>query len=344
MSDIADPLRDPEFLPYRLDPLLRRVLWLRMPAAAREQAAFLDERAMPPAPEGRWAPLAALEAVPPPPRAAHAIFHIGHCGSTLLSRLLEAAPAVQALREPLPLRTLADAWPSRGGACARFSDTQADALLRGVWRALSRPLAPAVHVVVKPTSRCIPLAQALLDGFADARVVLLDMPLRPWLATLLKSEASLTDVATASDERLAWLHARGLATEHALHALDVPAQCALGWLAEQLRFAELARGPQARRVLRVDFEALLAEPSATLATVAAHFALDAGALAAAVASPHWQRYSKAPEHAYRVDDRRHDIALAKARFGAEVEAGVAAVAGVLRGHAALAASLASRIG
>lgn len=344
MSTPPAPFDDPEFLPYRLDPVLRRALWLRMPREARERAAFLDERAMPASPEGAWAGLASIEAVPVPLQTAHAIFHIGHCGSTLLSRVLEATPAVQSLREPMPLRTLVDAWSTRGTPTARLSAAQADVLLAGTWRALSRPLAPATQVVVKPTSRCIPLAGPLLDAFPDLRAVLLDMPLRPWLATLFKSETSLTDVATAADERLAWLQSQGLATGLALHALDLPAQCALGWLAEQLRFDALATGPHAARVLRLDFEDVLASPAAEIARLRAHFGFDAAAQAAALASPHWQRYSKAPEHAYRADDRAHDLALAASRFGGEVEAGIAAVRVVLDGHEAVAAKVLRRLG
>lgn len=344
MTTPSAPFHDPVFLPYRLDPVLRRVLWLRMPREAREHAAFLDERAMPASPEGAWAGLSSLEAMPPPAQLAHAIFHIGHCGSTLLSRVLEAAPSVQSLREPMPLRSLADAWPTRDAPTARLSRVQADSLLDGTWRALSRPLVPATQVIVKPTSRCIPLAGPLLDAFASMRAVLLDMPLRPWLATLFKSEASLTDVATAADERLAWLHARGLANDRALHRLDLPSQCALGWLAEQLRFDALATGPHAARVLRLDFEDVLASPADAIARLQAHFGLDDATRSAALASPHWQRYSKAPDHAYRAEDRTHDLALAASRFGGEVEAGIAAVRAVLDEAPDIAARVVARLG
>src|SRR3546814_19085261 len=37
----------------------------------------------------------------------HWLFHIGHCGSTLISRLLDVLPGLLGLREPLPLLELA---------------------------------------------------------------------------------------------------------------------------------------------------------------------------------------------------------------------------------------------
>lgn len=336
-------LRDPAFLPFRLDPLLRRLLWLRLDAAARADAAFLDERAMPAAPQGGWtAPDVLARLAPAAP--AQAIFHIGHCGSTLLSRVLEAPGRVEALREPLPLRTLAEAWPRRGAADAAFSHQDADALLRGLWTAWSRPLAPGARVLVKATSRCNALAAPLLQAFPSMRLVLLDMPLRPWLAALFKSDASLTDALVGAGERLLDLQSRGLASGRALHGLSLPAQCALGWLAEQLRFDALATGADGARVLRVDFEALLADPGPQLERVARHLELPAEVARAASASPQWQRYSKAPEHGYRADDRRHDIELALQRYGAEVEAGCAAVREALVDHPRLAEALLPRMG
>lgn len=344
MTSAVDALlRDPAYLPFRLDPLLRRVLWLRLDADARARAAFLDERAMPASPQGGWTPLDALARLPAPARPAQAIFHIGHCGSTLLSRVLEAAPAVQALREPLPLRTLAEAWPRRGAFDAAFSVDGAHGALVGAWSAWSRALAPATHVVVKATRRCNGLAAPLLEAFPTLRVVLLDMPLAPWLATLFKSEASLADALAPAGERLALLHAHGLAAGATVHGLPAPAACALGWLAEQLRFDDLASGPHASRVLRVDFEALLARPGEGVEAVADHLGLPAGTGTAALASPHWGRYSKAPEHGYRPDDRRHDLALALHRFAGEVQAGVDAVESALAGHPGLRARLAPRL-
>ena len=100
----------------------------------------------------------------------------------------------------------------------------------------------------------------------------------------------------------------------------------MAWLAERMRFHALAAGSE--RVLRVDFEALLAQPRAVLSSVAAHLQLDPGALDDAVASPWWHRYAKAAEHPYGIADRAHDQQLAQARFAGEIAQGVAWVRGV----------------
>jgi len=320
----------PVFLPFKLDLVGRRVLWLRLDEAQRREAAFLDDRAVPPNAEGGWAPLETLwsriDEVTPP---AHAIFHIGHCGSTLLSRLIDTWPDVQGLREPLPLRTLADAWPTLDEATSRLSPDQAEDTLRALWARWSQALAPRSRSVVKATSSCNGLIAPLLSQQPHMRAVLMDMPLRPYLATLLKSPNSVFDAASAAGERLRYLQHHGVATHLSLHQIPLHRQCALGWLAEQMRFDALAKGRHADRVLRLDFESLLDEPARELHRVAAHFGLDPARVDEAAVSPAWSRYSKSQSHGYGRDDRAHDIGLSMQTFGADIsdaESWVAAIA------------------
>ena len=331
------PLTDPEYLPFKLDLVARRVLFVRLGEAQRRDAAFLDERALPARPDGGWVPLDALLAHAQGSSApAHAIFHIGHCGSTLLSRLLDSWPATQGLREPLPLRLLAEAWPQLDAVDSRLSPQEAGSLLHALWLLWSRPLGMHACTVVKATSSCNGLIAPLLAAHAPMRAVLLDMPLRPYLATLLKSPDSVRDAASAAGERLRDLHARGFGDGLRLHALSLPQQCAMGWLAERVRFAAIAQ-QHPGRVLRVDFESLLADPATTLQAVATHFGLDGAGVSGALASPAWRRYSKAPDHDYGRDDRAHDLQLAQERHGVEIAAGVDWCAAFVRRHPTLAA-------
>ncbi|UHQ23373.1 hypothetical protein LVB77_01265 [Lysobacter sp. 5GHs7-4] len=336
----ASPADLPELLPFKLDLVGRRVLWLRLSAQQREEAAFLDDRAVPANAEGGWMPLASLPpAAASGARPADAIFHIGHCGSTLLSRVLGAWPEVQGLREPLPLRTLAEAWPLLGRPESRLSEPEAPELLRALWSQWSRALSPHTRSVVKATSGCNGLIAPLLERCADARAILLDMPLRPYLATLLKSPASVLDAASAAGERLCDLQARGHAAGVALHALSLPQQCAMGWLAERVRFAAHAQGAHAARVLRMDFETLLAQPEPSLQRAAAHLGLDPQGLPRALAAAAWGRYSKAQTHDYGRDDRAHDLALAMQRHADEIAQGQAWVDAIARREPALAAAI-----
>ncbi len=315
------PFDDAELLPFKLDLIGRRVLWVRLTAAQRTAAAFLDERALPPSAQGAWLPLASLATQDAIAAPVHAVFHIGHCGSTLLARLLESWATVQVLREPLPLRALAEAWAVRGRPEARLSSMQVQAMLQALQVAWSRPLGGTRTTVVKATSSCNGLAAPLLAS-GPMRAVLLGMPLRTYLAALLKSPDSVHDAAVAAGERLVSLQRAGWAEGTSLHQLSLPEQCAMGWLAERVRFDGLARGTDGPRVLHVDFEDLLSDPRAGLTAVAVHLGLPPDGIDAALASPAWTRYSKAQSHAYAASDRAHDLALSRQRFAAEIDEGL----------------------
>ena len=93
----------PGWFPHLLDPVNDRVLLVAKSEQEYRDAAFLDERSLRPNTPQQivdWSALAA--AVPPDARRdVQYIFHIGHVGSTLISRLLGELPQIFALREPL---------------------------------------------------------------------------------------------------------------------------------------------------------------------------------------------------------------------------------------------------
>lgn len=301
-----NPLQDPCFLPFKLDLAGARVLLVRLDARQRADAAFLDERALPAAAEGYWVPLDAWLAAPGAKAGMRLdwIFHIGHCGSTLLSRLLQAWPEIAPLREPLPLRALA--------AVDAVDAARTPALLLALARDWTRPLPPATRVLVKATSSCNAVAGDAMRLHPDSRALWLDMALEPWLATILKSPGSIADVVVATPERMRLLAAGNGALARELRDLAPHRQCALGWCAERVRRMRLSAAARGR-VLHVDFDDLLARPEAVLLAIAAHLDLDVARIAGALASPWWGRYSKAGEHAYAADDRDADLRLARER-------------------------------
>lgn len=291
------------------------MLFVRLDGAARAAAPFLDQRALPAAPEGYWLPLDAVLEKTATFDGAQLdwIFHIGHCGSTLLARVLQAWPTLQVLREPLPLRTLAEA--AVGNEANQNSN-----LMRHLVALWSRPLPPHSRTLVKATSSCNGLVAPTLAQLPQARAVLVDMPLPSYLATVLKSEASLADVLAAAPQRRRILAGDDPDAIAALAVLAPARQCAMAWLAEQVRFRDLATGLDGERILRVDFEALLADRRQTLTAVATHLQLPLQPLDAAMASPWWGRYSKSAGHAYGRSDRQHDLALARQRHGDAIAA------------------------
>ncbi len=327
----ASPLRDPDFLPFKLDFAGRRVLFVRMSSEQRAAASFLDERLWDPGTHGIWLSLDTLlengPSIPAP--GPDFIFHIGHCGSTLLSRLLQSWPEVQVLREPLPLRTLAEAGAPQTAPLPR----QFQVILSWLLERWGTPCAPHRRTLVKATSSCNGLINSILGASQETRAVLLDVPLETYLATLMKSEASIRDAAVSAPERRQTL-ARLTAAPSLASIPERPWEmCAMGWLAEQLRFAELAAHPRSGgQVLRIDFDRLLGNPRSVLTQISAHLRLGKSNLECALASPAWNRYSKAQSYAYSVDDRDHDMGLSRLRFGPQILAGRTWVQRFLEAH------------
>lgn len=319
---------EPGVFLHQLDLPGRRALLVDLPEVDLRRAGFLDQRALAGVRrDGGWLPLESVlaqgEALAG--RAPQAIFHIGHCGSTLLSRLLDHLPGVLGLREPLPLRTLAELYERQHAATARWSPAQVDAALAAVLGLLDRRFDGVQQVVVKATSSCNALVAPWLLRHPRARAVALRIPLRAWLATILKAPEATADALRFAPARLAALHAILGRDELRLYDHGLGEVLALGWIAECARFAHLvADAGIAPRLLPLDFEALLADPRGVLAQVAAHLGIEAPAAALdAACAAEMGRYAKATEHAYSPADRAADLAESQRRFGAEIDAGLA---------------------
>ena len=100
--------RTPELFPHALDVGTDSLTLVGLTEADYAQASFLDARIRPPSTQ--TLPFAQAEAEVSQmglEESCQFIFHIGHVGSTLLSRLLGRHSGVLALREPAILRTLA---------------------------------------------------------------------------------------------------------------------------------------------------------------------------------------------------------------------------------------------
>jgi hypothetical protein len=82
-------------------------LFMPMDRAAYRRSIFLDGRISPAAAQTMKIPVAAIVDPARKPRTTAWIFHVAHCGSTLLARALDRPAGNLVLREPLALRQLA---------------------------------------------------------------------------------------------------------------------------------------------------------------------------------------------------------------------------------------------
>lgn len=297
----------PDSYPQKLDLIRGLVLIIRIDAGTYRSASFLDDRILAPSTQGVWLPIAGVAdaaARIAEPCPLHFIFHTGHVGSTLVSRLLDETGLVLPLREPLPLRNLAEAHDVLGEPESLMNESQFGAALEMSLRLWARGYDWTRAVVVKATSSAGRMAVPLLEARPESRAICLNLGAEPYLATLLSGQNSAEDLRGHGPGRIRRLQARCAVPVDPLHQLSPGELAALGWLVETASQQDAIRQfPE--RVMAIDFDAFLADVPGSMGRVLAHFGLprDEGFLAGIGGSPVLSRYSKAPDRPYSPADR-----------------------------------------
>lgn len=304
--DLMEAQASPALYPLRFSPDGLSVQLLRLDEAAYRRASFLDARLLEQGVAAQWRAWRDLAAEADAPPRADFIFHQGHVGSTLLSRLLGEHPAIFSLREPALLRELAQ---------GRWQD-RAPALLAR----LSRTWSARQTAMIKATSFVSSLGRDLLQE-TGGRALLLTATPPAYLRTLLAGEASRYEAESLAEGRRVRLERR-LGTAVAAEGLGE--RLALGWLTEALALSDLQDGFPGR-TLWLDFDRLLDQPRAALEAALRHLHADPAELDldALLQGPILRRYAKAPEHAYDADLRRALLDEAGRRHADEVRRGMA---------------------
>jgi hypothetical protein len=265
-------------------------VFVPMDREAYHRSIFLDARISTAASRSLKVPAGAL--IDPARRAAPTgwIFHVAHCGSTLLARALDRPSANLVLREPFALRQLAFSRDSGGLALTAAM--------------LSKRYRGDLPTIVKanvPVNFLLP-ALAALDPQASA--ILLYATLRDYLLAILRS-----------DNHRDWL--RRVTTQLAVYLGDLSSlsdseRCAALWLAQIRAFTDaLAAMPNARTL---DSEIFFADPGPVLKAAAAHLAvpMSDAEIRETVEGPLFATYSKNPEQPF---DNRARLARRSALEG-----------------------------
>jgi len=307
---------------------------LRLDAAAYRAASFLDQRLLRTAPPEARVPGAQLSAagagLAP---CARYLFHTGHVGSTLLSRLIGAHEAFFSLREPALLRAAA-------GAAASLPLPLTLGLLGRTWHR-------GQHAVVKATSFVSEIAGSILALSGESAAVLVFAQPLAYLRGILAGDNSRAESRSLAAARLQRLVRRlGPGAWHS-DPRSEGEQVAMSWLCEMLALEAAARAPPAR-IRWVDFDAFLREPEPALAHIFRVLGAEPAAreIEALVAGPLMRQYSKAPEHPYDAALRREVLEAADFNHGAQIAGGMQWLAAVAAQHAPVRALLESsaRIG
>jgi hypothetical protein len=305
----------PELFPFALDPRSGAVTMLRLSRADYEQASFLDRRLAGLARPSRSLPFTQLASSV---EAAHLgescdfIFHIGHVGSTLLSRLIGRHPRCFSLREPEILRTIALAQPT--GAVGQY--------LPVFLRLWSRTFDPDARAVVKASSFVSDLAAPILARENAPKALVMGVPPETYLATIFGGENAPMEARALAPLRLARLQAR-LGITRQPQQMSLGEIVALGWACEASALAAAIK-EHAGQVHVMNFDNFLAQPYTNLQAALSHFAIAAGEdeIAAILSGPEMLTYSKAPEHSYDSALRRSVLDDGRARHCEDIREGL----------------------
>jgi hypothetical protein len=303
----------PELFPHAFDLRSGKVTLLRLSRVDYEQASFLDARIAGAGKASRALPFAQLsDAVlaAAMPESAGFIFHIGHVGSTLLSRLLGRSPTLFSLREPDILRTLAQK--------PAIAASHLPVFLK-LW---SRSWGAPAQAVVKASSFVSDLApQILARDYAPKALVMGVAPDR-YLATIFGGANAPKEARALAPFRLARLRAR-LGCAWRLEELSEGEIVALGWACEASALAA-ATAQSGKRIQVINFDGFLARPDQHLHAAFAHFGVEISAdeIASILRGPEMRTYAKAPEYSYDAELRKSVLDEGRARFPAEIRCGL----------------------
>ena len=233
------------------------------------------------------------------------IFHIGHVGSTLVSRLLGEIEGVLAIREPRLLRDLAlTPTEIRARYCAP------------VQKLMSRTFADSEIACVKATSFASEIATELVP--AGQRTLFMYATPRNYVASILAGENSVQELRIFAGKRAQRLNGRGIY----LPAQNDVGLAATAWAAEMTALEAAADAMADRQVAWADFDAMLGDMEGELARIARHFGFQAD-VASIASSSLMSRYSKAPEYDYSPALRRNLIGETVEQHAREIDSALA---------------------
>lgn len=320
----------PELYLHQINRSADKGLVIEANADFYKRAIFLDQRALSPESVGMWLPLEVIRKVTRgttgSPQPAHFIFHIGHCGSTLISRLLAEAGGVIALREPLVLRTLSEVWQDGNARSAPDSSARIEEELEFHYRLLSRTFVRSDVAMIKATSFTSNLGVPLLAMNSSNRALLLAMSAEAYVSIMLGVKDYAVDLRGFAQNRYQDLRTLLGALDFTLDELSLGELAGLAWLVELMKLAVIAETCPKQTCFQ-DFDEFLSDIKDSLKTMMLFFGLadDPSTLDRLMSSSVLNRYSKAPQYPFNAASRTLRIQEARQNAGPEIKQGLALI-------------------
>jgi hypothetical protein len=315
---------DARWLAQALDPAAGQVRLVAMDREAYRSASFLDDRMMQASVDAQIVPWPLVERAMASElrRDARWIFHIGHVGSTLVSRLLGELDSVLAIREPRLLRDLALSPPE---VRARY--------VAPVPKLMSRIFAAGEVACVKATSFASEIAPELVPP--GERALFVYATPRNYAASILAGENSVQELKMLAGSRAQRANPRGIY----LPAQNDADHAAAAWAAEMTALEASAEAMADRKIAWADFDQMLGDMEGELARIAEFFGFGAEGLTEIANGPLMSRYSKALEYEYSPGLRRELIGEVSEQFVREIDGALAMLRGAAEKSPLLARAL-----
>ena len=303
--------RDACWLAQAMNPAEGVVRLVAMDANAYRMASFLDDRLLQQKVDAQLLPWTQIEAAMADQTRQDArwIFHIGHVGSTLVSRLLGELPDVLALREPRLLRDLA---LSPAEVRSRY--------VAAVPKLMSRAFGANQLACVKATSFVSEIAPELVPP--GERALFMYATPANYIGSILAGENSVKELRLLATTRAQRLERRVPVLGPAHSDAEL---AALAWACEMTALEKASEEMPGRQIAWANFDRMLDRMETELARIVGFLGFDAeGAKIEEIArGPLMRRYSKALEYDYSADLRRDLIAEATEQHRADIERALA---------------------
>lgn len=319
----------PELFLRDVDPVRRSAALATMTEDSYRASSFLDTRVQRAGDRELAIPLDTLlrlvSAQGSPHRDIDYIFHLGHCGSSLLSRLLGELPEFLALREPPLLMGLARSHRRLEEPGFPISQSAWDELLGLSLVMLGRTWRPAQRALIKPSSHVASLIPMLMRFTGNERALILHVDLETYLASMLRPGVRRETRLFARDFRLRDFTRISAGNAASLDNPSDPQLAAMNWLLQTREFAIALDDTELQgRLLPVNFDNFLSARQHTLAAVCRFLRAEQSSdtLSAVLAGPAATRHAKSLTTVYDAGQRGRELAAARASHADEIGAGL----------------------
>jgi len=332
-SDPGGPLREiassPAWFLRDVDPIADKAVLSPMDESSYRASIFLDNRIKRAGSRDLAVDLEALLELATRSgmsrRPVHYLFHIGHCGSTLLSRLLGDCDGLMALREPPVLMGLSRSLRRLQEPGFPIAPERWETLFELSLCCLGRTWKPGQTALVKPTSHAGNLIPRLLTFTGEERAVMLYVGLETYLTAMLRPEMRRETLLFARDFRIGDFNRLIPGSPDSADGFSPGQLAAMSWLLHAREMALALDDPSlGGRIRTLDFDRFLASPETTLDDVFDFLGQQPGSdLLADILARHRGHSAKDPQRPFDAGWRQEELTAARQTYAADIETGLA---------------------